>query len=135
VALLADAANRDRSAGVRAVIPAATVADMCRLADEVHVDATVLGYISSMAEETRRHPQVRLGVSVRGCLAYVRCAKAWAAADGRGHVSPDDVKALAFPVLGHRILLDPEAEFGGATVEGVIEAVLETIAPPQERAA
>jgi MoxR-like ATPase len=135
VALLADAANRDRSAGVRPVITASVVAEMSALADRVHVDPAVLGYVSQLAEESRRHPQVRLGISVRGCLAYVRCAKTWAIASNRQFVTPDDIKHLAVPVLGHRILLDPEAQFAGVTVEQIIGQIMDEVAPPTERVA
>jgi MoxR-like ATPase len=135
VALLLDAKTRDRTAALQPVITAHAVAQMSSLADEVHVDAAVLGYVSRLAEESRRHPQVKLGLSVRGCLAYVRCAKTWAAADGRNYVVPDDVKELATPVLSHRILLDAEAQFSGVTVEQVIGQILADVAPPAERAA
>lgn len=135
VALLADAANRDRVAAIEAVITANVVAQMSGLADQVHVDAALLGYVSRLAEASRRHPQVKLGLSVRGCLAYVRVAKTWAAADGRNYVVPDDIKELALPVLSHRLLLDAEAQFSGTTVEQVIGQVIDDIAPPTERAA
>jgi MoxR-like ATPase len=135
VALLLDAKTRDRTAALQPVITAHAVAQMSSLADEVHVDAAVLGYVSRLAEESRRHPQVKLGLSVRGCLAYVRCAKTWAAADGRNFVVPDDIKELAEPVLSHRILLDAEAQFSGVMVEQVIGQILADVAPPAERAA
>ena len=70
---------------------------------------------------------------MRGCLAFVRAAKTWAAAQGRTYVIPDDVKALALPVLGHRILLTPDAQFNGVTTEQVVGQVLSELAPPTER--
>ncbi len=133
--LLADAANRDRSASVSPLITAKAAADMSELADRVHVEASVLAYVSRIAEESRRARHVRLGVSVRGCLAYVRAAKTWAAADGRHYVVPDDIKELAVPVLSHRLLLDAEAEFNGVDVQDVIADILSEVKPPAERAA
>jgi MoxR-like ATPase len=135
VALLADAKTRDRTAAMQPVITANAVAQMSSLADDVHVDPAVLAYVSRLAEESRRHPQVKLGLSVRGCLAYVRCAKTWAAADGRNYVVPDDIKELAEPLLCHRILLDAEAQFSGVRVEQIIGQILADVAPPAERAA
>jgi MoxR-like ATPase len=135
VALLAEAKTRDRSAALQPVISASAVAQMSSLADEVYVDSAVLAYVSRIAEESRRHPQLKLGLSVRGCLAYVRCAKTWALADGRTYVVPDDIKELAEPVLGHRLLLDAEAQFSGVTVAQVISQVFGDIAPPTDRAA
>ncbi|MEU0880524.1 MoxR family ATPase [Lentzea sp. NPDC005914] len=133
VALLADAATRDRSANVPAAIAANAVSQLTALADLVHVDPAVLAYVSRIAEASRSHPAVRLGVSVRGCLAYVRCAKTWALAQGRVHVVPDDIQELNHPVLGHRILLHPEAQFDGATVEKVIDSLFVDIEPPVRR--
>ncbi|MFT3852165.1 MAG: MoxR family ATPase [Ilumatobacteraceae bacterium] len=135
VSLLADAANRNRSAAVPELITAQAVVDMAHLADQVHVDPAVLGYIARLADETRRAPEVKLGVSVRGCLAYVRAAKTWAAANGRNYVVPDDVKELAEPVMSHRVILHPEAEFSGGTVEGVLARILADTQPPEMRAA
>ncbi len=134
LAILSDARNRDRSALVTAIVTANVVSDMARLADNVHVDTALLRYVAGIADATRRHPSLRLGLSVRGCLAYVRCAKTWALSQGRTHVVPDDVKLLAEPILCHRLLLAAEAQFAGTTVEQVIDSILGDIAPPAERA-
>ena len=80
-------------------------------------------------------PHVKLGLSARGCLAFIRVAKTWAAADGRDHVVPDDVKELAEPVLSHRLLLDAEAQFTGVTVESVIGRLIDAVVPPTDRVA
>jgi MoxR-like ATPase len=135
VALLADAANRNRSNSVPPLITAKAVTDMAALAASVHVDAAVLSYIARLAEETRRAPEVKLGVSVRGCLAFVRAAKTWAAANGRSYVVPDDIKELAEPVMCHRVILHPEAEFAGNSVQGVLARILADTHPPAVRAA
>jgi MoxR-like ATPase len=133
VALLADAATRDRSGYVAPAIAGQAVTQLSALADQVHVDPAILAYVSRIAEASRLHKHVRLGISVRGCLAYVRCAKTWAASGGRIFVTPDDIKELAGPVLGHRIRLDPEAKFDGLTVERVIEELFADVVPPLER--
>ncbi len=135
VALLMDSATRDRATIVQPAIGASAVTQLSALADQVHVDPSVLGYVSRLAEASRVHSQVKLGVSVRGCLAFVRCAKTWALAAGRPFVTPDDIKDLALPVLGHRILLDAEAEFAGTGVDQVIGQLFAEVAPPVERVA
>ncbi len=135
VELLLNAHVRDRAATVEPIITAATVAQMSQLADGVHLSPAVVGYVSRLAEESRRHPQVKLGLSARGCLAYVRVAKTWALADGRDHIVPDDVKELAVPVLSHRLILDAEAQFNGVTVEQVISQLLDDVEPPTQRVA
>ena len=134
VALLGSAATRDRAGGVGNIITTAAITQMSGLADAVHVDPGILGYVSELATESRRLGQVRLGLSVRGCLAFVRVAKTWALADGRSYVLPDDIKALAVPVLSHRLLLDAEAEFSGVTVGDVITQLLGSVRPPTVRA-
>ena len=135
VRVLRDAKTRDRTAALSPVVTAAVVNDMAALADEVHVDDAILDYLSRIAEETRRHVSIRLGLSVRGCLAFIRCAKTWAISQGRNHVIPDDIKLLAQPVLNHRLLVTPEAQFAGITVEQVITQILGEVAPPTERVA
>jgi MoxR-like ATPase len=132
VALLADAANRSRDAKVEPLITADAVSQMTDLAATVHTDPSVLEYVSRIAEASRRHPDVALGASMRGCLSYVRAAKTWAVAQGRTHVIPDDIKALALPVFGHRLLLTPDAQF---TTEQVLGQILAELAPPTERSA
>ncbi len=133
VNILAAASTRDRAGGVTPVITGAAVVDMIELAGTVHVDSAVLEYVSRIVTETRRAENVTIGVSVRGALGLIRAAKTWAAAHGRNYVVPDDIKDLAEPVLAHRIVLDAEAEFEGATAAGAIRAVLAEIAPPTRR--
>jgi MoxR-like ATPase len=133
IELLVNAKVRDRAALVSPVITAKTIAQMSGLADDVYVDPAVISYVAELAEESRRQPHVRLGLSARGCLALIRVAKTWAAAVGRNHVLPDDVKELAQPVLCHRLLLDAEAQFSGVTVEDVIGRLLDSVSPPTDR--
>ena len=108
---------------------------MSQLADQVHVDPAILGYVASSPTSHAACGTSGSGLSVRGCLAYVRAAKTWALADGRGYVVPDDVKELAIPVLSHRLLLDAEAEFSGVTVEDVVGQLLSQVRPPTSRGA
>jgi MoxR-like ATPase len=134
VQLLAGAATRDRSAALSPIITTQAVTDMADLAATTHADQAVLEYVSRLTEQTRNAPETRLGVSVRGALAMVRAAKVWAAGHGRSYVLPDDIKELAPYVWTHRLVLDPEAEFAGATAEAVITRALADVAAPQQRA-
>ena len=133
VHVLREAKVRDRTSTISPVVSAEVVAQMAELADEVHVDDAILTYVARIAEESRRHVSIRLGLSVRGCLAFIRCAKTWAISQGRTHVIPDDIKLLAGPVLGHRLLLTAEAQFAGLTVEQAIGQVLSSVESPTER--
>ncbi|QAY71792.1 MoxR family ATPase [Xylanimonas protaetiae] len=134
VEILSGSAVRDRSTALTPIVTTQALAEMADLAASTYVDTAVLEYVSQLAEETREAPEVRVGVSVRGALALVRCAKVWAAAHGRHYVLPDDVKELVHPVWAHRFTLDPEAEFAGATADAVLGRIVSTVAAPQEKA-
>ena len=97
--------------------PRGVIADMAELAARSTSTRRCWPTYAASPRRPRRHPSLKLGLSVRGCLAYVRCAKTWAASQGRTYVIPDDIKLLAEPVLSHRLLLDAEAEFAGTTVD------------------
>ena len=129
------AVTRDRSATISPVISAQAVAQMSALAGQVHVDPAILAYVSRLSEESRRHPHVSLGLSIRGGLAYIRCAKVWAVSQGRDHVLPDDIKDLAHPVLSHRLMLNDEAQFTGVEVSRVVDELLDDVAAPAHRLA
>jgi len=135
IRLLADASHKNRSDVVGPLITSNAVSEMAALAATVHTDPSVLGYVSRIADGTRAASEVKLGVSIRGCMAYVRAAKTWAASKGRNYVIPDDVKDLSMAVLGHRVMLDAEAEFSGSTAAAVVERVLAEVQPPTDRAA
>ncbi len=98
---------------------------------QVHVSETVGEYIVRIAVATRESDRVRLGVSPRGTLALMRTAKAWAAMNGRDFVLPDDVKAVAVPVLAHRILSrsQSQARITNAN-ETIIDYILDTVPAP-----
>jgi MoxR-like ATPase len=102
-------------------------------ARDLHVDEAILDYVVALAATSRRHPRVAIGASTRAALSLLRVAQAGALLDGRDHVRPDDVKALAVPVLAHRIVpaaADAGREDGAAIVAEVLDR---TAAPPARR--
>jgi MoxR-like ATPase len=133
--ILEGADRRAHETRVPAIASAEVVNEMARLARSVHVDASINDYVSRLVDATRTADEVRLGASVRGALALVRTAKTFAASNGRHYVVPDDVKALAEPVLAHRLVLDPEAEFDGVTGTSVLSQLLIETPPPVDRVA
>jgi MoxR-like ATPase len=133
--ILEASATRSHEVVLPPVIDAAQVVEMTRLARTVHVDPSINDYVSRLVEATRTASEVRLGGSVRAALALVRTAKTLAAASGRHYVIPDDIKALAEPVLAHRLVLDPEAEFDGVTPSSIVSQILIETAPPSDRQA
>lgn len=106
-------------------LPEGGLVELQRAAREVHVDHAVASYLVSLIERTRSHPDVELGVSPRGALGLFRASQARALLLGRRFVAPDDVAALAVPVLAHRLLLGPEAKYAGRRGEGVVRAIVE----------
>ncbi|WP_426323876.1 AAA family ATPase [Microbacterium sp. E-13] len=117
------------------IITPQALVGMADLASQVYVDALVLDYIARLVDGTRTADEVRLGVSIRGALALTRAVRTRAASQGRTYGTPDDVKTLAVPVLSHRLILHPEAEFDGVTPETVVGQVLLDVAPPSRREA
>ncbi len=101
---------------------------MQRLVGQVHVEDELLDYVIRLSAFTRRHAQLYLGASPRASLALVRAARARAIVRGRAYVLPDDIKALAAPVIAHRLVLTPEAEMDGATPEAIVRQALEQVA-------
>ena len=130
IEVLAGAAAPDRSRRLRPVLSTGDIGVLGGLAAQTHTDRAVLDYVAGLAEATRTDATVQLGVSTRGALGMVRCAQVWAVAQGRHFVLPDDVKALAGPVWEHRIVVDPDASFSGATAAAVIARALNTVAAP-----
>ncbi|WP_018638884.1 AAA family ATPase [Parafrankia elaeagni] len=131
-------ANRRGGRSVDAVTPVLTTADIDRMIGitrRVHLSEPLLGYIVTLAASTRRRPEVRLGVSTRGALALAAAAQAHAAADSRTYATPDDVKALAPYVLGHRVLLRPEAEMSGLRAVDLIGETVAAVPVPSQRQA
>jgi MoxR-like ATPase len=116
-----------------AVATTRDVAAMVSVAQAVHVATSLKGYMVDVAEATRRHPDLALGVSPRATLALQKAARAWAAARGRDYVVPDDLKDLAVPVLEHRLALTPEAQLRGITAAEVLDDVLGTVPVPTGR--
>ncbi|WP_255572609.1 AAA family ATPase [Leucobacter tenebrionis] len=121
-----------RTPEVPAVMGTGTLSQLQRFARAVSVSPLIASYVSQLVEASRRASEVRLGASVRGALSLVRMASAWALVAGRSFVTPDDVRELAIPVLAHRLVLEPEAEFDGVTAEAVIGQILIDTPVPRE---
>jgi MoxR-like ATPase len=116
------------------LMPVAGPEDLDRARRElgaVIIHAQVLAYIVDVVRATRLSPSLQIGVSPRGATAILHTARAWAWLSGRQYVSPDDIKALAFPTLRHRVSLRPEAELEGVTADAVIESILATVPVPR----
>ena len=119
------------AAGLRPVAGPQDLEAARRELSSVIIHPQIMAYIVDVVRATRLSPSLQIGVSPRGATAIMRTARAWAWMSGRDYVSPDDVKALAFPTLRHRVSLRPEAELEGVTTDSVIESILATVPVPR----
>ena len=95
-----------------------------------HVDQAICVYAARLAAATRGHAALRYGASPRGSIALVRAAQAVAATHGRAFVTPDDIKEVAQPVLGHRLILTSDAELNQRRPADIVDEVLAAIPAP-----
>ncbi len=119
---------------LRPVLTPSQLHGLSAAAQTVHVAEPLLGYIIDLAEASRRHRALAVGMSPRASLALQRVARVRAATRGRTYLVPDDVKALAVPALAHRLLLTPEARVSGVTAPEVVSELLELVPVPAPQA-
>lgn len=100
---------------------------------EVFVHEKVRDYLLRLVAATRQSSHLNLGASPRASMALFRCSQAFAAIEGRGYVIPDDIKALAHPVLEHRLILNPESRLRRVTSYGVLHDILDQVPVPAGR--
>ncbi len=118
---------------IDAINPVASANDIlaCQQAvREIHVDPKIRRYLLQLVHGTRTHEDVHLGGSPRASIALYRAAQALAAVNGRDFILPDDIKRLALPVLGHRLILKPESRLRKITPAKVIKSVLDELSVP-----
>ena len=124
------------AAPLDAVTPVVDVAEvrlLSRAVRGVHAAEALKQYVVDLVRRTRVHPDLRLGASPRAALHLLRAARSRAALEGRDHVLPDDVQALAVPVVSHRLLLTADALLAGRDGADVVVDVLRTTALPSPR--
>ncbi|HEY2802301.1 MAG TPA: AAA family ATPase, partial [Actinomycetota bacterium] len=112
------------------VTDAPGVAEMILQTRQVHVAPAVRRYIVDIVNASRKHPDVYLGASPRASIMLLRAARAYAAAEARDFVIPDDVKVLARPVLSHRVIVTADAVMSGRSVDAVLNELLHEVPVP-----
>jgi len=120
--------------GVEALGPVTTAEAMAAMAQavtRVHIAEPLTNYLLDLAEATRRHPSISLGLSPRGLLDLQRASRGQAASQGRGFVIPDDVKALAPFVIPHRLIVSPESTLRGVHPRDVLADILDAVPVPR----
>jgi MoxR-like ATPase len=124
-------ADRPESYGIEPLLRGDDLLALRAVVGTVHVEASLRDYIVRIIRATREAPSFALGASPRAGVALFLAARAEALLAGRDYVTPDDVKELALPVLRHRILLTPEAEIEGESVDSGLTALLAGITAPR----
>ncbi|WP_440347917.1 AAA family ATPase [Modestobacter versicolor] len=127
LAMLDERATTDPLTALTPVTDAASVRRLVDAVGRLHVAEPLRRYVVSLVEATRRSPDLRLGASPRAGLQLLRAARATAALAGRDHVLPDDVQAMAVPVLAHRLLLTPDAALARRDTQRVVTDLLATV--------
>jgi MoxR-like ATPase len=133
LAMLDERAKADPLPSLAPVADAAGVQALVAAVAQLHVSDAVRRYVVALVEASRRSPELRLGASPRAGLQLLRAARAAAALAGRDHVLPDDVQALAVPVLAHRLLLTPDTLLARRSPEQVVTDLVGTVPVPRGR--
>jgi MoxR-like ATPase len=120
-----------RDMGVKRVVSAKALSDASAAVAGVRLNDEVVGYVLELVRSTRETADLTSGASPRSAAQLALAARARAALDGRDYVIPDDVKALALPVLRHRVILSPAAEIEGRRADEVIAGLVERAAAPR----
>ena len=115
---------------IEAVTDLESIDEMIDYASTIEVSPEVGYYIVDLVHATRNDPAIAAGGSPRATIALLKASRVLAASDGRTHVYPDDVRAVLRPVLGHRIILNPDAILRGENVDAALERVTGTVKPP-----
>ncbi len=119
------------ASGLSTVVDVEEVLNLRAQVQQVKVDDSVADYLVAIGRASRTMPEVQYGASVRGALGLLHASKCVAAFAGRDYVTPDDVKAIAAPVLRHRVILKPEAELDGVRPDDVIQRILTATPVPR----
>ncbi|MEI7845970.1 MAG: MoxR family ATPase, partial [Chloroflexota bacterium] len=130
VQVLEDQQLRHPIEAIKSVFSAEEVLAAAESVKSVYVAASIKRYIVELTHRTRVNSDVYLGASPRGSLALFRAGQARAGLNGRDHVLPDDIKALAQAILGHRIIVNPAARLREVTPERIVQEILLAVAVP-----
>lgn len=123
--------NKNLESLITSVLSADQIANYQEVIKEIIIEDNLMKYIAGIVHNTRNNANLYLGASPRASIAITDASKALAAINGRDFVTPDDIKKVAIPVLGHRVILTPEREMEGFTPDKVIKQIMETIEIPR----
>ncbi len=120
-----------KSGAVKTVITPEALIELRNQLESIRVKEELVAYLVDIVRQTRKHQGVLVGAGPRATQALLLSSRAYAALEGRDFVTPDDIKALSVPVLGHRIILRPEYEIEGLAIDEVIQQILQEVNVPR----
>ncbi|MCX2573471.1 AAA family ATPase [Pedobacter sandarakinus] len=123
--------NKSLANDVKPVLSVAQIKEARIIIRNLFVEPKLIEFIAQIVHETRNNPSLYLGASPRASLAIIHSAKALAAIQNRDFVTPDDIIAVAVPVLAHRILLSPEKEMEGLTSSDIVQQIIKKLEVPR----
>lgn len=123
--------KQDVKADIKAVIDNKLIFECTNIIQQVYIKDDLIKYIAEIVDNTRNNSDIFLGASPRASLAIMKTSKAHAAMNGRDFVTPDDIQAMCYPVLNHRIILTPDKEMEGLIEEDIIREIIEKIEVPR----
>ncbi|MCU0437009.1 MAG: MoxR family ATPase [Raineya sp.] len=123
--------SNSQLSNIEAVLTGEEIIKYRKVIKDIHVENNLLSYIAQIIDRTRNNHSLYLGASPRASLALLNASKAYAAIDGRDFITPEDIKHLVYSVLRHRIMLTPEKEIEGVSIEDVINQIIQSIEVPR----
>ncbi|MCM4165227.1 MULTISPECIES: MoxR family ATPase [unclassified Arenibacter] len=123
--------NKNLESLIGSVLTADQIASYQEVIGNIIIEDNLMKYIAAIVHNTRNNANLYLGASPRASIAIMDASKALAAIQGRDFVTPDDIKKVAAPILGHRVILTPEREMEGFTSDKVIQQIMDTIEIPR----
>lgn len=116
---------------IQPVVTCQEILEMQQAVRKVNVEQSVAEYLLRLTHATRTDPRLKLAISPRGSLTLYRTSQAYAFVNGRNFVLPEDIRALAKPVLAHRVMLETKTKYGGASAEEIVSDILKSVTAPR----
>jgi MoxR-like ATPase len=123
--------NKKQTEAIEKIMNGAEIVTLQEQVRNLYAEENILEYIANIVTETRNHKSIYLGASPRASIGILNASKAIAAIRGRDFITPDDVKYVALPVLRHRIILTPDKEMEGVSVDDVVMSIVKGIEVPR----
>ncbi len=121
----------DKLAEIQKVLTGDEITAFRNIVADIAVDDSIIQYIARIIVQTRQSSMLYLGASPRASIALLKTSRSLAALKGRDFVTPEDIKQMAYPVIGHRVVVAPEKEMEGLTAEMIIKQIVDSIEIPR----